>query len=478
MSRYIRATVPVLSAASPRPNNPVCITVERWFLSLLIGYASTLLQDNFWEGSQAEIDAAAAAVRTQLLALLGEGDCVSFDPEFRLNECHLEWRAHDADAWIDLGNVCGADGVDGVDGADADLSMLDFQITGCDLEWRLLDTEPYANLGNVCGADGAPGADGADGADGRDGSDGTAGAPDPGARTDGDPDVRRCNAAWYLTNWLFDTYSDTIDQVEAAADTAAALDAFLAIFPPFYFVWDEISDLINEIAEAGVAIARTWDSVANREQEAEKIYCLLNADGVLTDAAWNVYLDEYDGIILDPAKSCYANFVVHISAGTAVSRANIGTYYETEVCPAFSCVDEWCYLFDFLVSDGGWQQVVGGSNTWLSGTGWIGEAAPNADRNFITLNMPATAYVKTVQFVLDHNDGVDAYAWVCPGANDISCNYDWDNTTLTIFTKGVEQSINKVALGVEQSQNSFPVGNIIQVIMRGTGENPFGEDNC
>ena len=38
------------------------------------------------------------------------GDVLEVEPEFRINNCILEWRPDSASAWIPLGNVCGQDG--------------------------------------------------------------------------------------------------------------------------------------------------------------------------------------------------------------------------------------------------------------------------------------------------------------------------------------------------------------------------------
>jgi hypothetical protein len=42
---------------------------------------------------------------------------INFEPEFRIEDCILQWRRSVNAEWISLGNVCGADGKDGKDGA-------------------------------------------------------------------------------------------------------------------------------------------------------------------------------------------------------------------------------------------------------------------------------------------------------------------------------------------------------------------------
>ncbi len=82
------------------------------------GALQTLANWHSWERnaekSGKDVAAVWAAVITAAHSEMG-GLC-NLPPDFRIVACNLEWRPTDTDDWIDLGNVCGADGQQGIQG--------------------------------------------------------------------------------------------------------------------------------------------------------------------------------------------------------------------------------------------------------------------------------------------------------------------------------------------------------------------------
>lgn len=149
-----------------------------------------------------------------------------------------------------------------------------------------------------------------------------------------------------------------------------------------------------------------------------------------------------------------------------------------------ACDNEWCYVWDFTVSDGGWSQATGYQSNYVAGQGWTYGDAVNPDRCFIKLNWPATGnytYIKvTVSSPLNGNAN---YWYFCNNAN-IGCGRQtFDNCTSNVeyCRTGIDYTTNVISLGFEQSSTNPPTPfarYITRVELSGPGANPFGTDNC
>lgn len=119
-----------------------CLKLNDEWLSHVLGLMTALDQHDTWLGTAEEISAARQQVNEIMLGFMQM--CEEPMLEFRVEDCILQYRENPEDGWIDVGNVCGADG----------------------------DTGPQ-------GEQGPPGEAGMDGADGSDGAPGAPGAPGP-----------------------------------------------------------------------------------------------------------------------------------------------------------------------------------------------------------------------------------------------------------------------------------------------------------
>lgn len=82
------------------------------------GAIQTLAQWHNWERDAGKNGKTAAAVWAAVITAAHSemGGLCNLPPDFRITDCDLEWRPTDTDDWINLGNVCGADGIQGIQG--------------------------------------------------------------------------------------------------------------------------------------------------------------------------------------------------------------------------------------------------------------------------------------------------------------------------------------------------------------------------
>jgi len=259
-----------------------------------------------------------AARMREMLADFYVSECLSMpEYEFQLAGCILQYREIGAPEWISLGDVCGEEGEQGIQGP--------------------------------AGPQGSQGPQGAQGPQGPAGPQGDQGLPGdcedcgviytPDLNPDANEDDRRCNAAYYLTEWLFEKYNDVIDEVEAAGDLISAIDALSILFLPAYLIGDQITDAINEIIEAGANTARLYDTVTQREETARQLYCLMTPNGDLTPEGWQAYLDLFPSVSLHPQETAFHQYVLSLSPNGVIAEARKGSYRTGADCTGFSCDD-------------------------------------------------------------------------------------------------------------------------------------------
>lgn len=165
--------------------------------------------------------------------------------------------------------------------------------------------------------------------------------------------------------------------------------------------------------------------------------------------------------------------------------------------PACAC-DEWCYLFDFTIDDGGWSQHFDTDlyGVYDAGVGWKMETKPGGERAayigidtvnqgtvtrvdvYVTLDMTGCETIRTDQIWL----GIDDFNW--PAADTyrlVRTNLDCpcgENETF-IYTAIPSSPVNANWFGAIITRFADSAdGWITAVKYTGRGANPFGSDNC
>jgi len=164
-----------------------------------------------------------------------------------------------------------------------------------------------------------------------------------------------------------------------------------------------------------------------------------------------------------------------------VGLSNVGsTGTETGDCSGCDC--EWCYEFDFTASDGGWTEFTDGTPgaTYVPGTGWISKDGGGNRGTYIQSPSFALTHVTKIEFTYIAAGNVTSTVSylqasggfpmvdVCPGAlGEFTVTWDGD----------IEGDRTGLQVG---NSTGFLAGSsvIINARYHGTGDNPFGPDNC
>jgi len=143
----------------------------------------------------------------------------------------------------------------------------------------------------------------------------------------------------------------------------------------------------------------------------------------------------------------------------------------------------WCYEFDFALSDGGWAQdpnQVPGCGAYVSGLGW--QSTFNVGNNVtgVYINRLFTAtQITHIEF---------EWTLTAPGTSALSYTVVSGGYTNRISTSASALSgswdgsatVPEITLSVGNSSDGSGAGSavITRCLMRGVGTNPFGTDNC
>jgi len=175
--------------------------------------------------------------------------------------------------------------------------------------------------------------------------------------------------------------------------------------------------------------------------------------------------------------------------GGVNNLAALGT--STGDCDDCGCA--WCYTFDFETTDGDFLPADAGLGTYVSAQGWTSTFAVLGDGNgyrIIQLQRAFTGHIQSVDLVVQlTSSGAPGYPsnWVyvttnvspiitsggTPGtAGDYPFNWSGDQDVT---------GITYIQISAGFGSGGFdPGGEVIlkTITLRGTGDNPFGADNC
>lgn len=143
-------------------------------------------------------------------------------------------------------------------------------------------------------------------------------------------------------------------------------------------------------------------------------------------------------------------------------------------CSECDCEDVWCHYIDFTVSDGGFDPVSGFTSVYTSGQGWgQGVGQPGIvviERAIASTNITQVAIKSTV---VAPNGGVGIRSPL-PFINSSPGQNDW--------TFNIGNTVTGISIAFDSNfggaSNPSWAGKIISVQIKGTGDNPFGSENC
>ena len=231
------------------------------------------------------------------------------------------------------------------------------------------------------------------------------------------------------------------------------------------------------------------------------LYCHIEEDGSFTASGWEMVkadiLSTYTGVV----SAVLYNWVNSVGVVGLTNAARSQFVAEAD-CDSCECDDTWCYNFDFSASDGDWSQVTSGgylNGSWPGAPGWVATDHVNTVQNpdtadrliFIQIPLPARTVTKfTVTY--DYTGGT--YDTNTLRALFITLNgVDRGNIIRSAMVNGSSQTfeiegswggITDMAVFLRSSRDisspyTYSGAALIRSIqVEGTGDNPFGADNC
>lgn len=216
------------------------------------------------------------------------------------------------------------------------------------------------------------------------------------------------------------------------------------------------------------------------------LFCNLNPQGRLTAASLANARSQIAVQINDPVVTACFDLMIQSWGYVGFNNAGVLRGDPEAECECDTC--EWCYVFDFLTSPGGWSTWTGGAEfnnrpmgTWVSGQGWLSTFYNDAGGNgvYIKHAVPENTgitYVKTegvasrsgnVGLYLQGNVFIPGTGGEGIGAGGFIKEFAPDNLTNVI-------AMLHFVDDVPPTSTIF----VTRITVRGTGVNPFGEDNC
>jgi hypothetical protein len=313
----------------------------------------------------------------------------------------------------------------------------------------------------------------------------------------------RCDAAARITAGTQEAVSYIIEQLDFGATAVPVVQGLIRLLTPLFTLIPYLS-LFYTVVSGILAIGSFALHTAFDEFDWDEFTCLilknLQTSGRLTAGGFEALLAdiaaEYD------ATQEFVLFQLYANVGFAGLNDQAGIRGETGDCSA--CPDNWCYVWDLTEISGEWEATLpnsfysGAAGTYGAGVGWRGvlcTASNGGNDNTLVVQHAVGATVTHVDalynrvlgqyspaneaFRISYNGsffvvGTTLASGASPGAQGEDLTISWDGSqamdAVTIFLR------SSFRTGAVPS----PLGSVAlkRVSMRGTGVNPFGEDNC
>lgn len=183
----------------------------------------------------------------------------------------------------------------------------------------------------------------------------------------------RCRSASSMVAWLRNFIEYEAGILTTGAEVTAVANAALTLFDVLA-PWAILAQLLIDVAGTLFGIGATALNAAFTETEWDILlcifYCQIQADGSVSAARFAaIQADAAEQ--LNTTAALVTNLILQTQG--RVGLQNAGTLYESESPDCSACECEWCYEWDFTVSDGGFAPtVISGLDfaVYSAGVGW------------------------------------------------------------------------------------------------------------
>ncbi len=455
----------------------VCIRINMGWLTHIIGVLQVLLELDAWTGTDEQQYDAKQEIEKLLASM--EDECGEGLPplvtSFRFTEeCVLQYSNDNGTTWSDIPG------------------------------WSAFAEACFKGDPGEDGADGEDGAPGLPGQDGEDGECLDCGNPyDDTPPPDETPsDGLRCGVAINVAKELRVKWNESYDYlgVNVGLGIVGIVAGIIQLLTPTGVTQvTGVATLITSFVTLILSIEGFFEGNAFDDATEERyrceLYCLLDQDGLITPeifASWKAFIAG------DQANNFQAPAIAELLGIVPFEYWQFVGYTSPEINAA-ACEDcdcgPWCYTFHFNATDGGFSGIAGANpdGVYVGGSGWQAEYL--ASQSIVQMAIHRTfsaSQVTEVTAVFDatagtnnetnfyrlriNNGGTNLHQW--------EINPATTGTGLTLggaFTEATATEVTFAAVpGNRTGSNNNPGGSFTlkSITMRGTGDNPFGEDNC
>lgn len=289
------------------------------------------------------------------------------------------------------------------------------------------------------------------------------------------------SAMFYIRNRLEQVTNGLSGGLLAAGLTTLIIGA-LADLGPYGLIGATILDAMITLAGIGVSAINgamtslVWDDFACI------LYCNMDANGFFPAAALSNILDDVDTQIGGTAAT-----ILHVLIEFWGYAGIINSGYMllgSGACTGCACT--WCYEWNFTVDSGGWFSNSGAVFIPPFSTVDISATGHNSRRCQIRRNF-ATTTITHVEFDFTYtagtfNSATNRWAISYQGAVLAFSTANPGNGGHTVQWNGSQAGATAVGLAVSTCDRTAVAwdgaATITRCLIRGTGNNPFGADNC
>jgi len=287
----------------------------------------------------------------------------------------------------------------------------------------------------------------------------------------------QCLSAGNMTDrikFILDTFIESATIFQA---TTSVLNVLILLLPGAGILIDLVLVVAEALFDIGLVVVDAALTSGVYDQLLCILYCAIGSDGQVTPEQFAIIRSRVDAQIGGVAAVAIDYALDQLGE---VGLANAGTIGEsTRDCSGCSC--EWCYEFDFTLSDGGWNSFSSPGAVYTPGVGWQDQTVGGTRGTYIESDTFAPTVVTHIELTYDASGNVTSDVRYGRLSGTIVMIDVCSGSLGTDITVGWDGSVTFDQVGVQVGNStSFATGasTIKRVLLRGTGTNPFGDDNC
>jgi len=337
--------------------------------------------------------------------------------------------------------------------------------------------------------------------------------PPPAAREGGTAPDQNCLAAKNATNALRTLYEGLSESWNNDLNENEAITALIALavatigfaFAPITWAVAAFFLAVFEVLYAGLryVTADLWDDAVSDQITCFLLDCAINTDGVVT-FDWECFNEHLNSLadsfgLSEVQLRFYVQIgylLYFIGGADGLNLAGATTEITDDDCTM--CDEPWCYTFDFTVDDGSFVlQYPPAGGLWVDGVGWQSTYYDNEGGGvyrFLQITrgvgVPPGTDFTSVEMEFSWTSGTMAlcgeYAlYLYTDLGELASVGECDTPPASPYLWEGAAVVNGIGIALMPGSMAGalpddPGGLVVLTRMtcRGTGVNPFGEDNC